>query len=99
MWNTCVIDVAWNKPPNKPIPLFKYVTYRLSIASKKEYNEIKVASREKSMDLSRLKVTALDNNKNKIDVINIVICLVLIIRGLTLALGEKTVWKIAHIIA
>jgi hypothetical protein len=45
----------------------KEVMYKLLIASIVEYNKIVIAIRLKSIDLSRLKVTALDNNKNKIE--------------------------------
>lgn len=71
--NICVLDVAWNKPPYKPIPLSKYVKYKLSMLSKEEYNKIMMATRENSIDLSRLELTALENNNNKIEKITIMV--------------------------
>ena len=41
--------------------------YKLPKASKEEYSKIVIAILLKSIDLSRLKVTALDNNKKKIE--------------------------------
>jgi len=64
--------VVWNKPLYIPIPVSKQVIYKLAIASKDEYNKMIIATLLKSIDLSRLKVTALDNNKNNIEKINIV---------------------------
>jgi hypothetical protein len=41
--------------------------YKLIQASIDEYNKTDIATLLKSIDLSRLNVTALDNNKNKIE--------------------------------
>jgi len=45
--------------------------YKLLKASIDEYNKTDIAILLKSIDLSRLNVTALDNNKNNIEKINI----------------------------
>ena len=58
------MDVAWNKPPYSPIPLSKDKVYKLFIAKKNENIKIIIATLEKSIALSRLKVTALDKSKN-----------------------------------
>ena len=52
--------VAWNKPPYKPIPPSKDTRYKLFKAIKEEYNKMVIPILLKSIDLSRLKVTALD---------------------------------------
>jgi hypothetical protein len=36
MWNICVLDVTWNNPPYKPIPLSIYLIYKLTNPSKEE---------------------------------------------------------------
>ena len=66
----CVVLVAWNKPPYKPIPASKQVIYKLAKPSSEEYSKTIIATLLKSIDLSRLKVTALDNSKNSIEKIN-----------------------------
>ena len=70
MWNTDVVHVEWNKPPNIPIPLFKNKKYKLSYVIKLEISKIVVVALEYKMDLSRLKVIELDNNKKIKDIIN-----------------------------
>ena len=45
--------------------------YKLLLANKVEYSKIIMEILLKSIDLSRLNVTALDNNKNNIEKINI----------------------------
>ena len=70
MWNICVFDVTWNKPPYKPIPLSIYLIYKQTSPSIEEYSNIMMVTLEKSIDLSRLIVTALDNNNNIIELIN-----------------------------
>ena len=35
-WNICVMDVAWNKPPYKPIPLSKKAMVKFFDANKKQ---------------------------------------------------------------
>ena len=62
----------WNKPLYKPIPPSIEGIYKLFLASKAEYSNIIMETLLKSIDLSRLSVTALDNNKNKMEKINIV---------------------------
>jgi hypothetical protein len=63
MWNTVVVQVEWNNPPNIPIPLFKNKKYRLSYEIKLDIIKIVIVALEYSIDLSRLKVIELDNNK------------------------------------
>lgn len=46
--------------------------YKLFIANKLEYNNIIIETLLKSIDISRLNVTALENNKNNIEKTNIV---------------------------
>ena len=46
--------------------------YKLLFAKKVEYNKIIIETRLKSIDLSRLNVTAFDNSKNNIEKTNIV---------------------------
>ena len=48
------------------------VIYKLFLANKIEYNNIIIEILLKSIDLSRLNVTALDNNKNNMEKTNIV---------------------------
>ena len=60
----CVIDVIWNKPPYIPIPVSMHVICKLFKARKVEYSNIKEIILLYNKDLSRLKVTAL-NNKTK----------------------------------
>ena len=69
IWKTPVVDVAWNKPPNIPIPLFKNKKYKLSYVINAEISKIVIVALEYKIDLSRLKVIELDNN-NKINEIN-----------------------------
>ena len=71
MWNTLVVQVEWNNPPNIPIPLFKNKKSKLSYVIKLERIKIVVVALEYSMDLSRLKVIELDNNNRINDMINI----------------------------
>ncbi len=59
--------MVWNKPPNNPIPVKKFSISKLNIASIEELIKTIIATLLKSIDLSRLKVTALDNNKNNIE--------------------------------
>ena len=40
IWKTCVILVAWNKPPNNPIPLSKETKYKENRPSIIEYSKI-----------------------------------------------------------
>ena len=47
--------------------------YKLLLAKKVEYNNIIMETLLKSIDLSRLNVTALDNNKNNMEIINIIL--------------------------
>lgn len=58
------MDVAWNKPPYKPRPLSKDLKFKLFVTTKEEKSKMIIATREYKIDLSRLDVTALDNNKN-----------------------------------
>lgn len=58
----CVIDVVWNNPPKKPIPVKRREIYRLKYSDKHAKIIDICAILVKSMDLSRLMVTALDNN-------------------------------------
>jgi len=55
-----------------PIPLSMEVIYKLFLANIIEYNNIVIEILLKSIDLSRLNVTALDNNKNNMEKTNIV---------------------------
>ena len=61
----------WYKPPNSPIPLSKEVIYKLFSARVEVKNRTKIATLLKSTDLSRLKVTALESNKDMTDKISI----------------------------
>lgn len=47
------------------------IIYKLFFANKMEYNNMIIEILLKSIDLSRLNVTALDNNKNNMEKINI----------------------------
>lgn len=47
--------------------------YRLLKAINAEYNKIEIATRLNSIDLSRLKVTALDNIKKRLKILTLVI--------------------------
>lgn len=67
IWNICVVAVVWNNPPNNPIPLAKELVNKLANAIKKRTNKIIKTIRLKSIDLSRLSVTELDNNNNNIE--------------------------------
>ena len=64
MWNTLVVHVEWNKPPNIPIPLFKNKKYKLSYVIKHPTSKIVVVALEYRIDLSRLNVIALDTSNN-----------------------------------
>ena len=46
------------------------VIYKLLLANKLEYNNMIIETLLKSIDLSRLNVTALDSNKNNIEKTN-----------------------------
>ena len=48
------------------------IIYKLFVANKVEYNNMIIEILLKSIDLSRLNVTALDNNKNNMEKTNIV---------------------------
>ena len=61
----------WNKPLYIPIPLSMEIIYKLFFANKMEYNNMMIEILLKSIDLSRLNVTALDNNKNNMEKTNI----------------------------
>ena len=74
IWKTCVIGVAWKRPPYKPIPSPKKGMSRFLSAIKEENKRIIIVFLEYNIDFSRLKVTALDNNKNNKE--NIVIVFV-----------------------
>ena len=71
MWNTLVVQVEWNKPPNIPIPLFKNKKSKLSCVIKLAISKIPIVALQYNMDLSRLKVIELDNNCEINEVINI----------------------------
>ena len=62
-----MIGVAWKRPPYKPILLSKKDMSKLFNAIIQEHSNITIVFLEYSIDFSRLKVTALDNNKNKIE--------------------------------
>jgi len=47
------------------------IIYKLFVANKVEYNNMIIEILLKSIDLSRLNVTALDNNKNNMEKTNI----------------------------
>jgi hypothetical protein len=47
------------------------IIYKLFFANKMEYNNMMIEILLKSIDLSRLNVTALDNNKNNMEKTNI----------------------------
>lgn len=66
-WKVCVIGVAWNRPPYKPTPLSKKETSKLFATSWLEHRSIIIVSLEYSIDLSRLKVTALDSKRKAIE--------------------------------
>lgn len=62
-WKICIVADVWNKPPKNPIPLSRYVKYKLFKAKKHDIIKIVIVTREYKIDLSRLIVIALDNNK------------------------------------
>ena len=64
IWKACVILVALNRPPNIPIPLPREVKYVPDNPINEENNNTSIEALLKSIDLSRLEVTALDNNLN-----------------------------------
>jgi hypothetical protein len=57
------VQVEWNNPPKIPIPLFKSKKYKLSYEIKLDIIKIVIVALEYNIDLSRLKVIELDNNK------------------------------------
>lgn len=61
------MGVAWKRPPYKPIPLSKKDMFKLFNAIIQEHSNINIVFLEYNMDFSRLKVTALDNNKKKME--------------------------------
>ena len=63
----------WNKPLYIPIPLSIEDIYKLFLANIAEYNNIIIEILLKSIDLSRLVVTALDSSKNNMEKTNIII--------------------------
>ena len=65
------MDVAWKRPPYKPIPLSRDIIFRFSRARTEEVTKIVIVIREYKIDLSRLKVTALDNNRDNKEKIRI----------------------------
>lgn len=67
----CVVHVAWNKPPYKPIPLFKNDRFNSRYAKKLAKSKIRMATLDNKILLSRLVVTAFDNNNEINEVINI----------------------------
>ncbi len=70
MWKTFVVAVI-NSPPMIAIPLFKNKKNKLSYAIKEEISKIVIVALEYKIDLSRLKVIALDKSKKINDVITI----------------------------
>jgi hypothetical protein len=56
----CVVLVAWNNPPNKPIPVSRLLIYKVPIACIEENSKAIKAILLYNIDLSRLKVTALE---------------------------------------
>ena len=56
----CVVLVLWNNPPNKPIPVSKLIIYKEPKTRRDENNKPIKAFRLYNIDLSRLKVTALE---------------------------------------
>ena len=56
----CVVLVLWNNPPNNPIPVSKLVIYKEPKTRRDENNKPIKAFRLYNIDLSRLKVTALE---------------------------------------
>ena len=54
-----------NKPPCSPIPLL--IIYRLVISCNIQYNKVNIVILLKIIEMSRLKVTALESNINIID--------------------------------
>ena len=71
IWNAVVILVAWNKPPKIPIPLLKNRKFKFSYEINIPISKIVIVALEYKIDLSRLKVIELDNNKNINDIDNI----------------------------
>lgn len=67
-----MLDVAWYRPPNRPIPFSSNIRNKVCIPSKKQTAKIVIAIRENNIDLSRLKLTALDSSMYKSEVIAIV---------------------------
>ena len=63
IWNVCEFDVIRNNPPYKPIPFSKHAKNKH--VRKILYSKIMIDVLEKSIDKSRLKATALENNKYK----------------------------------
>ena len=62
-WNVLLKAVAWNSPPNKPIPLLKEVILMLHKDIAKQAATIKNKLLLNSMDKSRLKLTAVDKSR------------------------------------
>jgi len=56
----CVVLVAWNNPPNKPIPVSKLLICKVPIACIEEKSKAIKAIRLYNIDLYSLKVTALE---------------------------------------
>lgn len=65
----CVVLVAWNNPPNKPIPVSKLSIYKETKAWRDEKSKPIKAFRLYNIDLSRLKVTAMEKRTNIIECI------------------------------
>jgi len=56
-----------NKPPNKPIPLYKETRYEPRTLDKKQYIKTVIVNRLNNIDLSCLLVKELDNSKKRIE--------------------------------
>ena len=71
MLNVCVYVLTLNKPPYIPIPFSNGLTYKLAYAKKLVNNNPIITILENRIDLSRLKVTAFENNNKTNKDINI----------------------------
>lgn len=69
--NTKVCVLQYTNPPNRLIDLAKKESDKMEYNSILQLVKIKIVNLANKIDLSRLKVTALDINNNKIPVNNI----------------------------
>ena len=75
MLKVCVNVLTLNKPPYTPIAFSNGLIYKLVYARKLVSNNTIITILENKIDLSRLKVTAFENNNKTNKDININFCL------------------------